>query len=137
MQLPLNQLIRFGITGFANTAMHGLVLALAVEKLHWHPTLGHLLAFLVANQFSYQVNARWTFVAPLSVGNYVKFLSASLVALASTLSLAWIVDLLGYHYLVGFAMVVVVVPLVNFLAVKSWVFQAATDTSQRNSRRGD
>lgn len=131
------QFVRFGITGLVNTAIHGVMLTLAVEKLGWHPAVGHLLAFLVANQCSFQINARWTFVTPVGLRNYLKFFSASLVALASTLTIAWVVESLGYHYLVGFAIVVTLVPLINFLAVKVWVFQAATDTSQRTDPTGD
>ena len=112
----------FALVGVTNTLVHGLVLAGAVEFLLLPLLVSHTVAFGVANLFSYVVNSRLTFRMPLSVSRYVRFLAASLVALALTLGIAAAADHWGLDYLYGFAIVVVTVPVFSFVVVKFWAF---------------
>ena len=115
-------LMVFGTIGVLNTLVHGVVLTAAVEKLRLHLLLAHMLAFGVANIFSYLANSRYTFKVTLSVTRYLRFLLASLAALCLTLGIAWLTNRIGMHYQMGFAIIVVTVPLFSFALVKFWAF---------------
>ncbi len=119
------QLLFFGLIGVANTLIHGAVLVLMVECLAVDVTASHLFAFCVANIFSYLMNSRLTFKARLALVRYVRFFLASLLSLGLTLLLSWITDAYGLHYLLGFVLVVVLVPLFSFLVMKFWAFAGA------------
>lgn len=112
----------FALIGVTNTLVHGLMLASGVEYLQLPLLVSHTFAFCVANLFSYVLNSRITFKTSLSAKRYVRFLTASLVALALTLGIAAAADHLGVDYLYGFAMAVFTVPAVSFVLVKFWVF---------------
>lgn len=116
------QFLCFALIGVLNTFIHGGVLIISVERLLWTVTLSHLLAFSIANVFSYLMNSWLTFQVRFSLKGYLRFLVASLLSLGLTLLLAKLVDLYGAHYLVGFALIVVLVPLMSFLVMKFWVF---------------
>lgn len=119
------QLLRFAAIGVLNTLVHGAILVAAVEYLALGVTPAHLVAFFTANVFSYCMNSRFTFAAPLSWRRYGRFLAASLLALAMTLCLSWLADRQGLHYLAGFALIVVLVPMCSFLLMKFWIFAAS------------
>ena len=125
------QLATFGVIGVLNTLIHGGVLSFAVEVLAWGVVLAHLLAFMLANAFSYLMNSHWTFKTPLTWARYGRFFLASLLSLALTLILAKAADGYGAHYLVGFALVVVCVPLLSFALMRFWVFSTRNNASTR------
>lgn len=116
------QLLSFALIGVANTAIHGCVLVLGVEGLRLDVTLSNMIAFCVANVFSYAANSWFTFKASLSITRYARFFLASMLSLGLTLLLSWSADHYGLHYLVGFAFIVVLVPLFSFLVMKFWAF---------------
>lgn len=116
------QFLRFFLVGVANTLVHAATLSIEVELFHLNVVLANMGAFLVANLFSYFTNARVTFDAKPSVRSYAKFFAASLLGLSLTLLISWITDYLGFHYMEGFLVIVVLVPLISFFAVKFFVF---------------
>jgi putative flippase GtrA len=116
------QIIKFASIGVVNTLLHGSVLWIVVERLHWPVLVAHCLAFIVANVFSYIMNCQWTFKSHFSFKSYVKFLSASLVSLLLTLFISGVAQWQGFNYWFGFAMIVVLVPALNFLLIKFWAF---------------
>lgn len=126
-----SQFLSFAAIGVANTLLHGGVLMLAVDVFLWSVTLSHLLAFAIANLFSYLLNSQFTFKRPLSFKRYWRFFMASLLSLMITLLLAKAVDLYGAHYLVGFVLVVIFVPVISFLVMRFWVFSARSKTTTR------
>ena len=95
---------------------------MAVEWMRSPVVLAHLFAFCVANLFSYVMNSRLTFKIPMSLVHYVRFFVASLLSLGLTLALAWVMDRYGFHYLAGFLLIVVLVPLFSFALLKFWAF---------------
>lgn len=108
------QLLCFALIGVANTLVHGAVLVVTVEWVALRVTVAHLLAFSIANIFSYLMNSWLTFKTALSLRRYTRFFLVSLLSLGLTLLLAWVSDLHGLHYLLGFGLIVVVVPLLSF-----------------------
>ena len=118
----------FALIGVMNTFVHGAILLWAVETLHLHLLFAHALAFWVANLLSYIVNSRITFKMPLGILRYARFLLASLVALGLTLCIAWVTSHMGLHYQLGFAIIVITVPLFSFAAIKFWAFAGHRST---------
>lgn len=117
------QFLTFAVIGVANTLIHGFILVLLVELLGAAVVLSHLVAFMVANIFSYLMNSYFTFKTVLSIDGYVRFFLASLLALGLTLTLSWIMEELGLNYMAGFLVIVAVVPLCSFMLMKLWAFQ--------------
>ncbi len=122
MSFPRFQLLSFAGIGVANTLLHGLVLGLLVDGLDWPVPAAHLVAFGVANFFSYVLNSYITFRTPVGVMMYFKFLAASLLSLVLTLLLSWIAQWHGLNHWQGFMAIVVLVPMLSFVIMKFWVF---------------
>lgn len=123
------QLICFALIGIANTLIHGGILILSVEQLRLNVTLAHLLAFCCANIFSYLMNSWLTFKTAISVSRYARFFFASMLALGLTLVISWLADLYELSYLIGFILIVFLVPFINFLTMKFWAFSKSSDSS--------
>jgi len=60
----------------------------------------------------------------MTLAGYIRFFVASLVALGLTLLLAWLMDRFEFHYLVGFLLIVILVPVISFMLMKFWAFTA-------------
>lgn len=129
--------LRFAVIGVANTLVHGAILTLTIEKFHFHLLIAHVFAFWFANLFSYISNSRFTFFVPLSGVRYFRFLSASLVSLCLTLGIAWVTAHLGLHYHIGFAIIVVMVPLFSFFIVKFWAFAGGYENSGHSAPKNN
>ena len=120
-----HEFIRFGLVGVANTAVHaGIVIAL-MEAFAPLAFVANGVAFVFANLMSYALNSRFTFKTPVSFLSYQRFLLVSLVSLALTLLITSLVEYLGWHYGVGLIMVILVVPVLNYLVMKIWAFGPA------------
>jgi putative flippase GtrA len=120
-----HEFIRFGLVGVANTAVHaGIVIAL-MEVFAPPAFVANGVAFVFANLMSYTLNSRFTFKIPVSFLGYRRFLLVSLVSLALTLLITSIVEYLGWHYSIGLVMVILVVPVLNYLVMKVWAFAPA------------
>jgi putative flippase GtrA len=117
-----HEFIRFGLVGVANTVVHaGIVIAL-MEALVPPAFVANGVAFVFANLMSYALNSRFTFKTPLSFLGYRRFLLVSLVSLGLTLLITSVVEYLGWHYSVGLIMVILLVPILNYMVMKIWAF---------------
>ncbi len=120
-----HEFIRFGLVGVGNTAVHaGIVIAL-MELLVPPAFIANGVAFMFANVMSYILNSRFTFSTPPSFVGYQRFLLVSLLSLGLTLALTSLVEYLGGHYAFGLLMVIFVVPVLNYMAMKMWAFTPA------------
>jgi putative flippase GtrA len=117
-----HEFIRFGLVGVANTVVHaGIVIAL-MEAFVPPAFVANGVAFVFANLMSYVLNSRFTFKTPLSFLGYRRFLLVSLVSLGLTLLITSVVECLGWHYSVGLIMVILLVPILNYMVMKIWAF---------------
>ncbi len=117
-----HEFIRFGLVGVANTVVHaGIVIAL-MEAFVPPAFVANGVAFVFANLMSYALNSRFTFKTPLSFLGYRRFLLVSLVSLGLTLLITSVVEYLGWHYSVGLIMVILLVPILNYMVMKIWAF---------------
>lgn len=82
MRERIAQLLRFGITGVANTAVYYAAYRLLLLAL---PYLGaHLIAWFVSVVFSFFVNCWFTFRVRPTIGRFLAFPASSLINLAMT-----------------------------------------------------
>lgn len=116
------QFLLFVFIGIVNTFIHGTLLVIGVEFFKITVVMAHFFAFIAANIISYFLNGTLTFRVNLNVKRYVKFFIASMGSLGLTLTLSWLIDIYGAHYLIGFLMIVIVVPLISFFLMKFWAF---------------
>lgn len=123
----LRQMARFAVVGAAATATHvsvGLVLA---EGLGLAPIWANLSAFATAVLVSYSGNLIWTFgMADDGFGRLPRFCALALCGLVANQTIVFAaVDLAGWTYRVALIVVVLVVPVLTYLASCRWVFRPA------------
>lgn len=116
------QFLTFSLIGVANTVTHGAVLMLCVEIWSLAVVLSHLISFGVANIISFVLNSMYTFHTKITFRRYAKFWTASMVSLGLTLVLSLLINQYGFHYMAGFLIIVIVVPIVSFMIMKFWAF---------------
>ena len=118
----IERFVNFSLIGVANTAIHLAVVVALVEGLQSNPVLANCLAFVVANLFSFYANGRWNYPGRFDRRRYARFLAVSLAGLAVTAGVSGIAAALGWHYLVGTALVFVCLPVLTFLAHERWTW---------------
>lgn len=125
-QMPVGQLLRFGVTGVVATLVHFLALTGAVEHLHIPPSIANGLAFCCAVGVTYTGQAFWVFGArDHSARRFAKFLTTALGGLLANVAImAFAVDILGLAYRIGFVGALILVPLGTFVINKLWVFRS-------------
>lgn len=116
--------MRFAVIGILNTALHFLLLVLLVEGAQVWPPAANAAAFLAANLFSYFANSRFNFRVEMSRNRYGRFLATSLMGAGLAYGLSWLAAQMAWHYLAGFALLVVVMPPLNYLLLRRLVFTA-------------
>jgi putative flippase GtrA len=146
-RLPADTLpfVKFCLIGGVNTLIHAAVLitlregvrrfaAESVLNERWvvagvFPVgleeWANVVAFLVANGFSYFANSRWSFDAELRVSRYARFLPTSLVGFLCAYGIMAFVNAQGWHYLLAVVIQVCVTPFINFSLLRLFVFPRA------------
>ena len=114
---------RFALTGLVVTLTHVVMSIAAIEWLQLHPGAANGLAFLVANGLSYAINTRWSFQSQLSMKTWWRFFLVSAIAWILTVTIAWLAELAGSHYLVGIGLVVGIVPTFSFIAHRFFTYE--------------
>lgn len=116
------KLARFAAVGASSSLLYGLLVS-ALLRVHDGLIAVHCVAYALAIPYSYFAQRGFTFRSSRShavsfprflVTNILSFLlSTGIVAIASTLQAA---------PAIAVAVVIIVVPLINFLCLNSWVF---------------
>lgn len=115
--------LRFAFIGVFNTGLHFVLLVFFVEKFNIWPPLGNAAAFMGANTFSFFANSRFSFRTDISSRRYVRFLATSVIGVAIAYGLSSVVENFGGHYLLSFFLLIILMPPVNYLLVRRFVFQ--------------
>ena len=135
LRANLGPFLCFACVGVVNTLIHLGVLASLVEGAGWPHPLANVGAFLAANAFSYWANSRWSFGFPLSRHRYGRFLATSVVGVVLSYGMMHFGDTRGWHYLVSYACQLVVMPVVNFVLLRCWVFPGRSAEENAADRR--
>lgn len=115
-------LIIFAAVGVINTLIHSTAVISFVELLAINPVLANTFAFFISNILSYFMNSNWTFRVAPNLSGYLKFLIASTGSLFFAIAFSAFAEYMGWHYLIGLFLVIVISPLLTFLVYKTWVF---------------
>ena len=132
----LGQGLRFGAVGLAATLLHVVLVLALVEGPDLPVLLANGLAFCAALALSYLGNHGWTFRANGGHQRHApRFLAVALAGLVLNQAImAASVDGFGLDYRLGLALVVTLVPLLSFLANRTWVFQGPTEPEEHGAR---
>lgn len=119
----LTRALRFGVTGVFVTGVHVVVASLWIHWIHALPAIANGVAFLVATLVGLAINTRWSFGVRLSRHVAVRYSLVAVVGLCVSMALSHAVYLAGMSYGVGIAVVVVVMPGLNFLMHHYWTYR--------------
>ncbi len=115
---------RFAGIGVVATIIHGVSLNLLVLGAGLYPTLANVGAFLFAFSVSYLGHYYFSFRSRQDhVAAAPKFFVAAIIGLTlNTLTFAIMVNILQLHYMIAFAVVILILPPIMFLISRKFVF---------------
>lgn len=114
--LPMATIGRFALVGVVVTLTHVVVASGLIEGVGFSAGTANGIAFVLANALSYVVNTWWSFQSSMGWGTWRRFVAVSVAAWGLTVTIAWGVEAVGGHYLLGILLVVTFVPAVSFAA---------------------
>ena len=118
------KLLPFVTIGVLATALHTAIAAsLITGPVTWSAGPANGLAFLVATSFSYVGNTLWTFSSSFSRDNARRFATTAVGGYCLAYLLATGAEALGWHYLIGIALIVVCVPALTFMVHNLWTYK--------------
>ena len=112
----------FGVIGIANTLLHSVTVISLMEKALTTSIPANIIGFGLANTFSFFANSFFTYKRRPSLILYWRFLLVSLLSLALTVFFAALAQAMGWHYLVGLALLMLLGPVLTFLLHKAYAF---------------
>ncbi|MDR2981955.1 MAG: GtrA family protein [Puniceicoccales bacterium] len=123
--------IKYFLVGCVSTGIHFICLYFLVEKVLISSEISNVCAFLVANIFSYYLNSVWSFQFSVSKVRYLKFFIVSAIGVVFSYSIMKVCSLLEWHYMIAFCIQVLVMPLINFLLIRLFVFPQKTSQNEQ------
>jgi putative flippase GtrA len=117
---PIAYLFVGGTSGLIHLSVGFLTMQLAGIG----PTRASLIGFIVANPFSYFGHKLVTFMVPgRDAFEAARFVVSALIGLALASAIPYVlIDWLSVPRIAALATVVIVIPIVNYLAMRFWVF---------------
>lgn len=115
--------LRFVVVGIIATVIHMMAAAGLIEVAQVHPTVANGAAYILANLASYIANTQWSFNARMDFVTWRRFVAVSLAAWMLTMAIASAVQMAGGHYMVGIALVVTIVPMLTFMAHRTYTYR--------------
>lgn len=117
----------FGTVGLLATLTHVATGLALVEAGLLRPFSANLVAFLAAFGLSYLGHRRFTFRSDVAHARALpKFFATVIAGLVLNQSIVYVaVTLLGWPYIAALALVVTVVPVAVYLALRDWTFREA------------
>lgn len=122
---------KFLVVGALGTVTNLLIFFVLVDLRKWNPTIGAILAFVVAVAQNYVLNHSWTFAhtvggASVSFRGYFRFMLVALTALGVNLVVLWTIL---YFFdpplkVIAQAAGIAAGTAINYLGSKLWVFAA-------------
>ena len=127
------KLARFALVGISTSGIYAAVVLVSVEYLSLEPRLSSAIAYLIALPFNFILHREYTFLATgrlFSEG--LRFVTLHMTNMVISVGLIHVtMRVAGWSVLVGIAVVVVALPLVQFLLLEGWVFSQWRDAKQR------
>lgn len=122
--VEFGRLFRFGIVGIVATLVYAGATLFAIEILHLAPVLSSIVGQLTATGVSYFGHSMFSFAVQADHKTYLsRFLVILLLTFALNASVTWLLsDVLQISHRISVAVVTVLIPLVNFVCNRYWVF---------------
>lgn len=122
------RLVRFLVTGVGATLLYAFLAEVFSAALPMNPALGSVLAYALAAIFSYAGHKYFTFASGGAHRFEVpRFLILTLVGLAISFALPAVLSgWLGLPMRIPVGLTCILVPLVNYIVLRHWVFGQAT-----------
>lgn len=114
---------RFLIIGLGVTFLHVLVASILIETILPQPSAANGIAFVISTMASYICNTLWSFSRAPAIANLMRFLVVSLCGLFLAMSLAALVEYLGFSYWIGIASIVTTIPVLTFSLHTIWTYK--------------
>ena len=123
----LRELTSFGLVGLLATGVYAVVANAAIYLLGTEPKAASVLAFVVGSVFSFVVQGRVTFRVPNpDWRNVLRFCVQTGISLLISYYAVWlVVDVWAQPAIAGTLAVCVLIPAVNYLGMKFFVFRAS------------
>jgi putative flippase GtrA len=121
--MNIKQLLRYGLIGLASTAIHLTVAFLLLGSFGAGLFLANMVGFLCAYVFSYLVQARFVFLAIISLKSAFRYFWVQFFALILSMQLSGWLESSGVYWQT--LLVVLVIPVVTFFIHKLWTFPAS------------
>lgn len=115
---------RYGVVGSFGMLIHSSILIALVEIFYITPVLASIPGFIAALIISHFINHIWTFQYKEKLRKtFVKYTAVSLFGLMLNLVLMHLtVNVLGWPYLYGLLIVIILVSINNYFLNKLWTF---------------
>ncbi|MGI9249598.1 MAG: GtrA family protein [Pseudohongiellaceae bacterium] len=122
MTRTYTRLLRFGMVGLAVTLLHIIIASSLIETNLAHPAQANGIAFVIAALVSFSLNTRYAFKQSANLKNLLRFLIVLAGCGLLSMGIAGGIEFIGWPYQAGIFVVVLSVPLINFLLLHYWVF---------------
>ena len=121
-QIP-SSLLRYYLIGILATLMHVLIVSILIENFASGAGFANGIAFVLATIFSYIMNTYWSFQSKMSFTVLCRFWSVAALGCVLAVVISSIAEKLCFHYLIGIAMVMSVVPVISYLLQRNWTYR--------------
>jgi putative flippase GtrA len=125
LQREMLRLFRFGLTGVVATTVYATVSLLAIEAFGAAPVAGSILGYAAATGVSFYGHSLFSFQVRLDHGTALRrFLLLAVASFVLSTGLMWLIaDNMGLSHRIAVAVIVIVIPINNYISSRFWVFR--------------
>lgn len=126
VEVKMEKLVKFGITGVLNTAIDYAVFAGAFTLLGWNIYVSQFFGYSAGLLNSYIINRSWTFRSKNKFfsAEFIKFITLGIIMLLLSMGIIHICSaVLALSPLLSKLITTGIVLLINFFISKLWVFK--------------
>ena len=118
------KLIKYSAVGVLGTLTHIIILVTFVELFNQDPVLSSTCGFIIVVVISYYLNHFWTFQSDrCHLYSFPRYVIVSLLGLSLNTGIMYLtVNILNWWYLSGQMIVIIIVPISNFILNYFWSF---------------
>jgi len=122
-QIPAS-LVKYYAIGIVATLIHIIIVAILIESFGSKAGVANGIAFTLATIFSYVMNTYWSFQSKMSFVILCRFWSVAALGCLLAVIISSFAESLGFHYLIGIAMVMSVVPIISYALHRNWTYRS-------------
>jgi putative flippase GtrA len=124
--LVARQLIRFLAVGLLAAITYVWAMSLMIDGWGVRVLVAAFFSFVLGTAVSFLGNALWSFEARPTVDKAIVFFTINTIGLCLNMAIAWLLELMGIHYLLISLTVLIVVPMFNFVGHRLLTFGPRT-----------